>query len=79
MPLNAKHECTVVLTPEPEGGFTITVPALPGYVGFAETEKEALALTKEGIEFHIESLLAEGQPAPEEIAPPRILKMKVAA
>lgn len=73
------REYTVVLTPEPEGGFTITVPALPGYVGFAETEEEALALAKEGIEFHIESLKAEGQAVPEETEHPRVLRLEIAA
>ena len=73
------REYTVVLTPEPEGGFTITVPALPGYVGFADSETEAAALTEEGIRFHIESLIAEGQPVPGEIDHPRILRLSVAA
>jgi len=72
-------EYTIVLTPEPEGGFTITVPALPGYVGFAETEAEAMALTEEGIRFHIECLEAEGQPVPEETEQPRMVRLKVAA
>ena len=73
------REYTIVLTPEPEGGFTITVPALPGYVGFAETEDEALELAKEGIKFHIESLAAEGQVIPEELRAPRVIKLKIAA
>lgn len=73
------REYTIVLAPEPEGGFTITVPALPGYVGFAESEPEALALAEEGIRFHIESLVAEGQPVPEETEHPRILRLNVAA
>jgi len=37
---------SVIPTPEPEGGFTITVPAFPEYVGFADTEKEALVLAR---------------------------------
>jgi len=70
---------TVVLTPEPEGGFTITVPALPGYVGFAATEEEALSLAREGIRFHIECLIEEGQAVPDEIESPRILRLEIAA
>ena len=73
------REYTVLLTPEPEGGFTITVPALPGYVGYAETEEEALKLAEEGVKFHIDSLVAEGQPAPEEVNAPRIVRLRVAA
>lgn len=73
------REYSVVLTPEPEGGFTITVPALPGYVGFAENEEEAMKMAREGIKFHIEALIAEGQPVPEETDHPRIIKLNVAA
>jgi len=47
---------SVILTPEPEGGFTITMPAFPEYVGFADTEEDALALVREGIAFEIERL-----------------------
>jgi antitoxin HicB len=73
------REYTIVLTPEPEGGFTITVPTLPGYVGLADTEEEALVLAQEGIRFHIESLVAEGQPVPEETEHPRVIRLNVAA
>lgn len=73
------REYTIVLTPEPEGGFTITVPALPGYVGYAETEDEALKLAEEGVKFHIECLASEGQPVPEEVRAPRVIRLKIAA
>ncbi len=40
----------VVLQPEPEGGFTVRVPALPEIVTYGENEVEALAMAKEAIE-----------------------------
>lgn len=58
---------------------SVTVPALPGYVGYAETEEEALSLAQEGIRFHMEALAAEGQPVPEEVDAPHIVKLHVAA
>ena len=64
---------SVILTPEPEGGFTITIPAFPEYVGFAESEKEALALAREGIAFEIERLRDQGQPPPRESGPPKVV------
>jgi len=64
---------SVILTPEPEGGFTITIPAFPGYVGFADTEDEALALAREGIAFEIERLREEGQSPPTEPGPTKVL------
>jgi len=64
---------SVILSPEPEGGFTITMPAFPDYVGFAETEEEALALAREGIAFEIERLQEQGQGPPTEPGPPKVV------
>ena len=66
-------EYSVILTPEPEGGFTVTMPAFPEYVGFAETEEEALTLAREGIAFEIERLREQGQAPPQEPGPPKVL------
>ena len=38
---------TVVLQPEPEGGFTVRVPALPEIVTYGANEEEALRMAKE--------------------------------
>lgn len=59
------HTYTVVLRPEPEGGFTVLVPAFPEIVSYGETEPEALA--KEAIELSLDHRLATGDdiPAPE--------------
>lgn len=54
----------VLLHPEPEGGYTVTVPSLPGCISYGETKEEALAMAKEAIELHIEGLIAEGLPVP---------------
>lgn len=58
---------TIILHPDPEeGGFTVTVPALPGCVTQGETVEEAMAMAKDAIELYIESLLADGETVPEE-------------
>jgi len=58
---------TVVLIPDPEdGAYTVIVPALPGLVSQGETLEEALAMAQEAIAFHLESLVEEGQPIPDE-------------
>jgi predicted RNase H-like HicB family nuclease len=62
---------TVILIPEPEGGFTISIPAFPDYVGFAETKEEALVLVREGIAFELKCLRDQGQPPPTESGPPK--------
>ncbi len=68
-------EYTVILTPEPEGGFTITMPAFPEYAGFAATEEEALALAREGIAFELERLRESGERPPTEAGPPKVLRV----
>jgi predicted RNase H-like HicB family nuclease len=50
----------IQLTPEPEGGFTVTVPALPGCITFGETLDEATVMAQEAIELYLESLTAHG-------------------
>ena len=41
---------TTVLHPEPEGGFTVRVPALPEIVSYGEDKEEALAMAKDALE-----------------------------
>lgn len=56
----------VIFEPQEEGGFTVTVPALPGCISEGDTYDEALANIKEAIALYIESLQADGMPVPEE-------------
>ncbi len=58
------HRWTVVLQPEPEGGFSVFVPALSGCASQGETEAEALLNIKEAIALYIEGLKADRQPIP---------------
>ncbi len=54
------------LAPEPEGGFTVTVPALPGCVTWGEDYDHALAMAQEAIEGYLDVLAELGKPIPEE-------------
>ena len=60
----------------PEGGYVATVPALPGCHTQGETLEEAEQSIKEAIEVYLESLLAHGEPIPEE--PSEISKVEAA-
>lgn len=64
-----------VLIPEPEGGFTILIPAFPEYVGFAKDEEEARELIREGIAFELERLHEKGQTPPQEEHAPMVLRV----
>ena len=44
----------VVLEPSDEGGFTATIPALPGCISEGNTKEEALANIREAIELYLE-------------------------
>ncbi len=56
----------ILLTREPEGGFTVNVPALPGCVTFGENIDHAMEMAKEAIELYVETLQAEGDPVPDD-------------
>jgi predicted RNase H-like HicB family nuclease len=56
---------TLVLEPdEDEGGYTVTVPALPGCVTQGDSLDEALTMAKDAIEGYLASLEAHGEPIP---------------
>jgi antitoxin HicB len=56
---------TIVLRAEPEGGFTVRVPALPEIVTYGEDEDEALAMAKEAIELCLLSRSELGEDIPD--------------
>ena len=57
---------TVFYEAAEEGGFVVSVPALPGCHSQGETLEEAERNIKEAIELYLESLVAHGEPIPEE-------------
>jgi antitoxin HicB len=70
---------TVILEPDPEGGYAVSVPALPGCFTQGETREEALAMAREAIALHVESLRIDGLPVPREDVPPEAVAVHVAA
>jgi antitoxin HicB len=57
---------TVVLRPEPEGGFTVLVPALPEIVSYGKTLEEARRMAADAIRCTILGRQDLGEPVPEE-------------
>lgn len=75
-----KYKYTIILDPDiEEGGYTVTVPALPGCITQGETVEQCIERAHEAIEGFIESLLADGQPVPEETERPQMITIDVAA
>ena len=56
----------ILLKKEPEGGFTVFTPSLPGCITYGDTLDEAIEKAKEAIELYIESLKAHGEEIPTE-------------
>lgn len=63
------HTYSVILRPEPEGGFTVRVPALPEIVTFGIDEAEAMAMAKDAIELVLQSRRECDEPIPAPDAP----------
>jgi len=63
------YSYTIHLEPAEEGGFTVTVPALPGCITEGDTYEEAIAMAEECIQGFLETLVKLGQPIPQEPAP----------
>ena len=71
---------TIVLQPEPEeGGYSVSVPALPGCFTQGETLEQCVERAKEAIALYIETLEDAGEAIPEETEPPRTIVVDVAA
>ena len=49
-----------------QGGFLVTVPALPGCVTWGSTFDQAVAMAKEAAELWVEDMVERGQPVPDE-------------
>jgi antitoxin HicB len=61
-----RRRLNIVLRPEPEGGFTALVPALPGCVTYGRTLSEARAMAKDAVTGYIASLQKHNEPIPSD-------------
>jgi antitoxin HicB len=66
-----------VFEPGPEGGFIVTVPALPGLVTEGDTIEEARAMVKDAIRGYLESLMKHGEEIPIEPSPASLERVVV--
>jgi predicted RNase H-like HicB family nuclease len=56
----------ILLKKEPEGGYTVTVPSLPGCVTYGKSIEKATEMAKEAIELYLESLKAHHEEIPND-------------
>ena len=57
---------TVIFEPNEHGGYTVSVPTLPGLVTEGQTLDEARRMAEDAIRCYLEGLLKDGEPIPEE-------------
>ena len=56
----------ILLHKEPEGSYTVTVPALPGCITYGDNVDHAILMAKEAVELYIAELKATGQEIPDD-------------
>ena len=56
----------ITLRKEPEGGYTVLVPALPGCITYGKTVEEEIEMARDAINGYIESLIEDGEAIPVE-------------
>jgi predicted RNase H-like HicB family nuclease len=61
-----KDNVVYQLRAEPEGGYTVNIPALPGCISFGETIDQAMEMIEEARLLWIETAIELGQDIPEE-------------
>ena len=64
--LGRVYQYTVIFEPAEEGGFTVTVPALPGCVTQGDTFEEALEMAEDAIECYLGSKIKHRESIPKE-------------
>lgn len=62
------NDYAVIYRAEPEGGFTVIAPSLPGCVSHGETLDEAKAMITDAIMGYVASLKKHNEPIPSDSA-----------
>ncbi|MDD5147648.1 MAG: type II toxin-antitoxin system HicB family antitoxin [Candidatus Daviesbacteria bacterium] len=60
---------TVIFEPAEEGGYVVSVPALPGCFTEGDTLEEAMEMIKDAISAYVASLGKHHEPIPQESGP----------
>lgn len=61
-----EYSYTVFFEPSSEGGYIVTVPALPGLITEGDTIEEAREMARDAIQAYLASLIKDGEEIPEE-------------
>jgi predicted RNase H-like HicB family nuclease len=56
----------ILMHKEPEGTYTVSVPALPGCMTYGDSVEHAIQMAQEAIELYIEELHERGEEIPDD-------------
>ncbi|MBI4568387.1 MAG: type II toxin-antitoxin system HicB family antitoxin [Planctomycetes bacterium] len=59
------YRIPLLLTPQPEGGYTVTSPALPELITEGDTAEEAVNNVRDALDAALELYADEGRPLPQ--------------
>ncbi len=57
----SRYSFRIMLRPEPEGGYTVIVPSLPGCTTYGKTVDEAVSMAEDAIRAYLESMKKHGE------------------
>lgn len=61
-----EYNYKIMLHKEPEGGFTVTVPSLPGCITYGENVDEAITMAREAVSLYVTELKSRGETIPDD-------------
>jgi len=61
---DAAMKYRVIMEPQPEGGYTVYVPSLPGCISEGDSRDEAIANIREAIALYTEGMAERNLPVP---------------
>ena len=61
-----QHTYKILMHKEPEGSYTVNVPALPGCITYGENKEHAIQMAKEAIKLYIAALKDRGEDIPDD-------------
>jgi len=64
--MTTRQTYNVIFKPEPEGGFTVIVPSLPGCVTYGADLVEARTMVTDAINGYVASLKKHNEPIPND-------------
>ena len=70
---------TIILEPQEEGGYTVTVPALQGCISEGDTREEAIKNIKDAIALYIKDLRESGEEIPSDIPISEFTEVEISA